>query len=60
RYKAIATRPPKEKPKPKPKKIYRPPMEHPWKRPLYERRSMQKKALLQSRKDREELALVKV
>jgi len=60
KYKAIAARPPKEKSEPKPRKIYRPPLEHPWKRPLYERRSMQKKALLQSRKDREELALVKV
>ena len=60
RYKAIATRPPKEKPEPKPRKIYRPPMEHPWKRPLYERRLAKEKALLQSKKDREELALVKV
>ena len=60
KYKAIATRPPKETPKPKPRKIYRPPMEHPWKRPLYKRRLAKGKALLQSKKDREELALVKV
>ena len=60
RYKVITTRPPKEKPKPKPRKIYRPPLEHPWKRPLYERRLAKEKALLQSKKDTEELALVKV
>jgi len=60
KYKAIATRPPKEKSEPKPRKIYWPPMEHPWKRPLYKRRLAKGKALLQSKKDREELALVKV
>ena len=52
RYKAITTRPPKEEPKPKPRKIYRPPMEHPWKRPSYERRLTKEKALLQSKKDK--------
>jgi len=58
KYKTITTRPPKEKPELKPRRIYRPPMEHPWKRPLYKRRLAKEKALLQSKKDREELALV--
>ncbi len=59
KYKAIVARPPKEKSEPKPRKTYRPSMEHPWKRSLYERRLTKEKAFLQSKKDREKLALVK-
>ena len=50
KYKAIAARPPKEKPEPKPRKIYQPPMEHPWKRPLYGRRLVQKKLFYKAKK----------
>ena len=35
RYKTIPVRPKIEKPKPEPKGVYRPPMDHPWKRPLF-------------------------
>ena len=59
RYKQIDTRPLKEKPKPKPRKIYRPSMEHPWKKASYESMLL-KKAHLQIKKANEELALANV
>ena len=56
-YKAIAVRPKKDKSKPKPRKIYRPPLEHPWKKTSYDR-LMLKKAHLKDKKVSQELALV--
>ena len=58
KYKQIITRPSKEKPRIKPKlrKIYRPSMEHPWRKASYDRLVLEK-AHLQSRKAKEELAL---
>lgn len=57
-YKQIDIKPPKPKEPPKPRKIYRPPMEHPWKRPLYEKRLALERAHLQSKEGTEELVLV--
>ena len=59
KYKQIATRPLKEKPKPKPRKINRPSMEHPWKKASYDKRLLEK-AHLQSKKASEELVLTEV
>jgi nicotinamide riboside kinase len=59
-YKPIDIKPLKPKEPPKPRKIYRPPLEHPWKKPLYERRIAQEKALLQTKKINQELVLVNV
>lgn len=58
KYKQIATRPLKEKPKPKPKlrKIYRPSPEHPWRNAL-DGKLMLEKAHLQNKKASEELVL---
>ena len=53
KYKEIDKRPVREEPKKpykfKEKKVYRPPMDHPWKRPMYERNL----ALRQARSQRE-------
>ena len=56
KYKQIATRPLKEKPKPKPVRINRPSMEHPWKKASYDR-WLEKKAHLQTKKASKELVL---
>ena len=56
KYKQIAQRLAKEKPKSKPRKINRPAMEHPWKKASYDKWS-QEKAHLQSKKTSEELVL---
>lgn len=60
KYKQIYVRPAKERPESKPRKIYRPSMDHPWKKALYERRLAQEKAHLQNKKDNENVALVNV
>jgi len=59
KYKQIATRPLKEKPKPKPRKINRPSMEHPWKKASYDKWLLEK-VHLQSKKASEELVLTEV
>jgi len=59
KYKQIAQRPIKEKPEPKPKRINRPSLNHPWKKASYDR-LLFKKALLQTQKASEELVLSEV
>ena len=59
KYKQIAARPLKKKPKPKPRKINRPSMEHPWKKASYDKWLLEK-AHLQSKKASEELVLTEV
>lgn len=56
KYKQISLRPLKEKPGPKPRRINRPSLEHPWKKASYDR-WLAKKALLQTKKASEELVL---
>lgn len=57
KYKQIAVKPAKKKPKPKPRKIVRPSLDHPWKKASYDR-WLSKKAHLQNSKTTEELVLV--
>lgn len=57
KYKQIAARPKKEKPKPKLRRINRPPMEHPLKKASYDRWLL-RKSHLKSKKVSEELVLV--
>ena len=57
KYKQIATRLAKEKPKPKPRRINRPPIEHPWKK-TYGSNWLSNKAHLQTQKVSEDLILV--
>jgi len=59
KYKQITTRPHKEKPEPKLRKIYRPSPEHPW-RNASDDRLMLEKAHLQDKKLSEELVLTEV
>jgi len=59
RYKRLTVRLRQEKPKPKPRAINRPSMEHPFKKVSYDRMLL-KKALLQTKKASEELVLSEV
>ncbi|MDD3296422.1 MAG: hypothetical protein PHU64_03580, partial [Candidatus Omnitrophica bacterium] len=59
KYKQIALRPVKEKPEPKPRKITRPSLEHPWKKASYDR-WLEKKAHSQTEKASKELVLSEV
>lgn len=56
KYKQIAQRPQKEKPKPKLRKINRPSMEHPWKKASYNK-WLSEKTHLQAEKSSKELVL---
>jgi len=56
KYKQITTRPIKENPESKPRRINRPSLEHPWKKASYDR-LMFEKAHLQTKKASKELAL---
>jgi len=59
KYKQIAVRPERKKPSPRPKRIYRPPMEHPWKKASYDT-WLSNKAHLQTEKTSEKLVLAGV
>lgn len=57
KYKKIAAKPVREKPAPKLRKIYRPPMDHPWKEVSY-KKLISKRVHLHAQKANEKLALV--